>query len=266
MFHSNTATKAALSADYTLVQVMLLAGPTLLCLRVGLDANAIAAVGYFPLVALAVFPALAIAGALERKGFGKLPLFLIFLACAVLLSVVGLWVDYWARAWSPDCNLELEGEGTPGMPAYDENREAAFDQPSRLEAGKFYASCLHDLQANVSGWPVEAQRARFEEMTVWHCPGYLAFASTEPAFRRLETREATFGCAGLCFPRAPIWTPYYEQAPACGPILSNFMLKTVSRTGIQAATWSAMLVVAACSWAVVLSHHQYAAQPQVVRV
>ena len=68
-----------------------------------------------------------------------------------------MWVDYWARVWSPDCNLGLEGEGTPGMPAYDENREAAFDQPARHEVGVFYAACLRDLQGNVSGWPVEWQ-------------------------------------------------------------------------------------------------------------
>jgi len=257
------STKGGLSLDSTAVQAVLLAGPTLLCLRIGLDPNAVAAVGYFPLAAFAVFPALAVGSGLARKGYGALPVLLCFLASAVLLSVVGIWVDVWARNWAPDCNLNFGDDNTTA--GFDENREDAFDQPARHEVGKFYAACLHALHANVSGWPVEAQRARFQEMTVWHCPGYAALAASELTYQRLEARETAFGCAGLCFPRAPIWTPYYEQAPACGPILSNFLVRTVARTGMQAAVWGMLLVVGACFWAFLNANSKFTG-PQVVRV
>lgn len=245
---------SSVSPDYTIVQVLLLAGPTLLCLRIGLDPNAAAAVGHFPLIALAVLPAVAFASGVTKRGYGALPLFLTFLSCAILLSAVGFWIDYWSRIYAPDCDLsvDLDEEQTPGTAAYDENRENSFDQPARRDAATFYATCLLDLQQNVSGWPVEAQRSRFEDMTVMHCPGYAAAVLENPAFERLELREATFGCAGLCVPQGPIWTPYYEQAPACGPILSNFMLRTVSRTGLQAAVWSLVLVVGAAVGVLVL--------------
>jgi len=261
----SVAKVAATSPDYTVVQVMLLAGPTLLCLRLGLDPNAVVAVGYFPLTAVLVFPLLALSHGLARRFLTPLPVLLLFLACAVLLSVIGIWVDYWARAWAPSCDLTDGESETPGTYAYDENMEAQFDQPARFEVNKFYAACLHELQANVSGWPAEAQTGRFREMTVQRCPGYDLLEQNDTAFARLEFRETTFACTGLCFPRAPIWTPYYDGMPACGPIMANYMLRTVSRTGIQSATWSIMLVVAASVWAFFLFHHRSTA-PEVVRV
>jgi hypothetical protein len=232
--------------EVNVAQVLILGAPALLCLRVALDPNATPAVGYFPLLVAGVFPGLAVGNALSKRGFGNQPVVIAFVASTLLLTVTGSWIHFWASAYAPVCNQALEGEA-----AYDENRETLFDMPARVEAEHFYADCLESLQHNISGWPYEAQQARFKDMTVWHCPGYDAALLENPKYARLEQRERTFVCAGLCHSRAPIWTPYWDYAPACGPILSSYMLRTVARAGLQAGLWSGFLLCAAAAVALV---------------
>jgi hypothetical protein len=232
--------------EANVAQVLVLGAPALLCLRVALDPNATPAIGYFPLLVAGVFPGLAFGNALSRRGFGNTPVVIAFLASTILLAITGSWIHYFATAYAPVCNQALDGEA-----AYDENREVLFDMPTRLQAEHFYASCLESLQHNISGWPYEAQKARFKDMTVWHCPGYDAALVENPTYARLEQRERTFVCAGLCHSRAPIWTPYWDHAPACGPILSSYMLRTVARAGMQAGIWSAILLCFAATLALV---------------
>jgi hypothetical protein len=232
--------------EANLAQVLALGAPALLCLRVALDPNATPAVGYFPLLVAGVFPGLALGSALSRRGHGNAPVVVAFLASTLLLTLTGSWIHYWANVYAPVCNESYDGEA-----AFDENREALFDMPARLEAEHFYAGCLESLQHNISGWPYEAQKARFKDMTVWHCPGYDAALLDNPRYARLELRERTFVCAGLCHSRAPIWTPYWDYTPACGPILSSYMLRTVGRAGLQAGIWSGILLCTAITLAVV---------------
>jgi hypothetical protein len=234
--------------EANVAQVLVLGAPCLLCLRVALDPNATPAIGYFPLLVAGVFPGLAFGNAMSRKGFGSSPIAIAFLASAFLLTVTGSWIHYWASAYAPVCNETRDGDSGS---LFDENREALFDMPARLEAEHFYADCLESLQHNISGWPYEAQKARFKGMTVWHCPGYDAVLLANPKFDRLEQRERTFVCAGLCHSRAPIWTPYWDYAPACGPILSSYMLRTVARAGMQAGIWSGILLCIAIGLALV---------------
>jgi len=223
--------------EANVAQVLVLGAPALLCLRVALDPNATPAVGYFPLLVAGVFPGMAFGNALSRRGFGNQPVAVAFVASTFLLTITGSWIHYWASVYAPLCNQALDGEAE-----FDENREGLFDMPARLEAEHFYADCLESLQHNISGWPYEAQQARFKDMTVWHCPGYDAALLANPKYARLEQRERTFVCAGLCHSRAPIWTSYWEHAPACGPILSSYMLRTVAHAGMQAGIWSGFLL------------------------
>jgi hypothetical protein len=223
--------------EANVAQVLVLGAPALLCLRVALDPNATPAVGYLPLIVAGVFPGIALGNALSRRGHGNTPVAVAFLASLVVLTITGSWIHYWASTYAPVCNDGFEGDA-----AFDENRELLFDMPTRLEAEHFYAACLESLQHNISGWPYEAQKARFKDMTVWHCPGYDDALIANPKYARLEQRERTFVCAGLCHSRAPIWTPYWDYAPACGPLLSGYMLRTVARAGMQAGIWSGILL------------------------
>jgi len=223
-------------------QVLLLAGPVMLCLRVGVDPNATAAVGELPLIVALILPALALVHLKARRG-KEAPGMVCFVICLALIVVVGTWIGYWASLASPECWAEDGGEGILGAPQMTEQRQEAFEESVRHSAAHFYAECLDTILLNVSSLPEVEQAERFRGMTVHKCPGYEDLSAAQPELRMLELREATFGCSGLCQAKAPIWSPYKADSPACGPILDLFLMRIVARSGWLAANWALLCLL-----------------------
>lgn len=233
---------------------LLVCAPALLCARAALDEVAQPHVGPFPLVALLVFPLLAVTSrGKERTAWVGLGV-----SC-IILAIVGGWIGVSAQAAAVECRdfKDIDTSTDASLAAPNPMRMplwwSYWPMPTledrvraRVNASHFYADCLENVRKQVVRWPLEAQLARLGLMTVQECPNYEAMKT--PELEVVERSERMFACAGVCERRAPLWTRYTHYVPACGPIRNNYLERSVARTGMVACFASllgAMAVIVA---------------------